>query len=229
MPLPVKLLDQADVIPCHSLVSMCPLVRTCLCASLDCPQGPLFRTYGDRQTVFFSVELLTPQGLVRCLVLFVIDVASRKVQIAGVKTEPDGQWMKQIARNLTQADSGFLQGKRYLIHDRDPLFTKAFDEILEAGGTKAVKTVRQSPNLNAFAERFVQSVKHECLNKMILTSEKQLEYVLTEYLAYYHRERPHDGLGGKIIDPLPQDADGPIVRFERLGGLLSSYRRKRAA
>jgi putative transposase len=180
-------------------------------------------------TDLFSVELLTPRGLIRCFVLFVIDIASRKVQIAGISAEPDGQWMKQMSRNLTQADSGFLQGKRYLIHDRDPLFTNAFDETLKAGGTMPIKTVKQSPNLNAFAERFVQSIKQECLDRLILTSQKQLEYAAKEYLLYYHRERPHEVLGGRLIDPLPQDADGQIVRFERLGGLLRSYRRARRA
>jgi transposase InsO family protein len=180
-------------------------------------------------TDFFSVELLTSRGLVRCMVLFVIDIATRRVQIAGIKAEPDGQWMMQVARNLTQTDHGFLQGKRYLIHDRDPLFTKAFDQTLKAGGTKPLKIARQSPNLNAFAERFIQSVKQECLDRMILSSPKQLEYVLKEYLLYYHRERPHEGLGGRMIDPLPQDKDGQIARFERLGGLLRSYRRVRRA
>jgi len=180
-------------------------------------------------TDFFSVELLTPRGLVRCMVLFVIDIGTRKVQIAGVTTEANGPWMHQMARNMTDMEAGFLKGKRYLIHDRDSLFTKTFDQIIKAGGVEAIKTPRQSPNLNAYAERFVQTVKQECLDRLILTSQGQLEYVLHEFLEHYHHERPHEGLGGRIIDPLPQDEDGPILKFERLGGLLASYRRVKQA
>ena len=180
-------------------------------------------------TDFFSVELLTKRGLVRCMVLFVIELSTRRVHIAGVKTDPDGEWMKQVARNLTDCEDGFLNGKRYLIHDRDPLYTKDFDKILKATGVKAVKTVKQSPNLNAYSERCVQTFKQDCLDHLILTSQKQLEYVLEEFLEYYHRERPHEGLGGNMIDPWPQDKDGPIVSFERLGGLLKSYRRVKKA
>ncbi len=83
--------------------------------------------------------------------------------------------------------------------------------------------------MNAYAERFVQTVKQECLDRMILTSQAQLEYAISEFLIYYHRERPHEGLGGRMIDPHPQDTDGEVVRFERLGGLLASYRRVRRA
>lgn len=180
-------------------------------------------------TDFFTVELLTRRGLVRCMVLFVIDLASRRVQIAGVKTDPEGEWMKQMARNLTFAEEGFLAGKKYLLHDRDPLFTDAFRETLKAGGVKPVKLPKQSPNLNAYAERFVQTVQKECLDRLILTSQEQLEYVLHEFLEYYHRERPHEGLGGRMIDPYQQDQDGEIIKFERLGGLLTSYRRVRKA
>src|SRR5690606_27875391 len=117
----------------------------------------------------------------------------------GVNHSPDGDWMKQIARNLVDSETGFLNGKRYLIHDRDPLFTQAFANILSSGGVETVKTVRQSPNMNPFAERFVQTVKHECLDHMILTSESQLKYVLNEFVEHYHRERPHEGLDGRMI------------------------------
>jgi len=180
-------------------------------------------------TDLFSVELLTPRGLVRCMVLFVIDIATRRVEIGGVKIDPDGPWMSQMARNLTDCEDGFLKDKRYLIHDRDSLFTRNFDDILKAGGVEPVKTPKQSPNLNAYAERFVQTIKQECLDRMILTSQAQLEYVLREFLEYYHHERPHEGLDGRMIDPHPQDESGEVLRFERLGGLLKSYRRVRQA
>ena len=181
-------------------------------------------------TDFFSIELLTPRGLVRCMVLFVIDIASRKVEIAGIKTDPDGNWMKQMARNLTDCETGFLKDKKYLIHDRDPLFTKDFKSILAAADVLPIKTSPFAPNMNAHAERFVQSIKHECLGKMILTSLAQLEYAVHEFVEYYNHERPHEALGGKMIEPLPQEPDGEIKEFTRLGGLLRSYRRvKRAA
>jgi len=178
---------------------------------------------------FFSVELMTKRGLLRYMVLFAIDIGTRKVHIAGIHPNPDGEWMKQMARNLTDSEEGFFTGKRYLIHDRDPLFTKAFKAIIKAGGVTPVQTAVSAPEMNAHAERFVWSVKYECLNKMILTSEAQLRYVLEEYLEYYHHERFHKGLG-RIIEPRPehQIKIGAIVCVERLGGLLRSYHRKAA-
>ena len=113
-------------------------------------------------TDFFSVEVLTRAGLVRYFVLFFIDLKTRRVEIAGIVRQPDGEWMKQVARNLTDSDSGFLNGTRYLIDDRDPIFTEAFREILKPSGVKAVKLPARSPNLNAYAERFVLS--HACVS-----------------------------------------------------------------
>ena len=102
-------------------------------------------------TDLFTVEVLTLRGLVRYHVLFVIELCTRRVQIAGIVPEPDGRWMEQVARNLTDAFDGFLRGKRYLIHDRSPLFTSGFAEILKAAGVKVVKLPPMSPNLNAYA------------------------------------------------------------------------------
>ena len=116
---------------------------------------------------FFSVEALTSVGLIRYFVLFVIDLKSRRVRIAGMAPEPDGRWMRQVARNLTYAYDGFLASSRYLIHDRDPLFTEEFRWILQASGVRTVKLPAQSPNLNAYAERFVRSIKEECLSQII--------------------------------------------------------------
>ena len=109
--------------------------------------------------------------------------------------------------------------------DRDPLFTDAFKEILRAGGIKPIKTTVASPNLNPFVERFVRSIKSESINKMLIFGESHLRYVVNEYVEHYHKERPHQGIGNNIIDPLPQPKDGKIVCHERLGGLLKSYRR----
>ena len=112
---------------------------------------------------FFTLEALTLTGLVRYYVLFVIDSETRRVQIASIVRQPYGAWMKQIARNLTDHVEGFLRGTRYLIHDRDPLFTAGFRELLRGAGVKCLKLPAHSPNLNAFAERFVASTRSECL------------------------------------------------------------------
>jgi transposase InsO family protein len=184
-------------------------------------------------TDFFTVEVLTLGGLVRYFVLFVIDIKTRRVQVAGIVRQPHGAWMKQIARNLTDHVDGFLWGTRYLIHDRDPLFTDEFRELLRAAGVKCLRLPAQSPNLNAFAERFVLSIKTECLDKLVLLGERHLHLAVAEYLEHYHVERNHQGLDNQLIttSPLaatPGNDDSPVVRRERLGGLLSFYHRRAA-
>jgi transposase InsO family protein len=135
---------------------------------------------------FFSVEAWRPKGLTRYLVFFVIEVATRKVEIVGIHENPSEEHMVQWARNLTDAQDGFLKGKRILIHDRDPLYTKKFRETLGAAGVRSLKIPKRSPNLNSVAESFVRNVRHEVLDKMILFSEKQIRYVLSSYLEHYH-------------------------------------------
>jgi transposase InsO family protein len=174
---------------------------------------------------FFTKEVYTVSGLVRFMVLVVIDYKTRKVQIAGIIPQAHGDWMKQMARNLTDPVNGFLKDKKYLVHDWDPLFTKEFKAILKAGGVRCVKTSVACPNMNPFVERFVRSIKSECLDKMIIFGERHLRYCVNEYIEHYHTERPHQGIGNNIIEPQPQSKDGEIVCHERLGGLLKSYRR----
>ncbi len=176
---------------------------------------------------FFSIELLVKGKLIRCMVLFAMELSTRKVEIIGINQNPHGQWMEQIARNMTAFDNGLFENKKYLIHDRDPLYTDKFRKILRFGGIETIKLPPKSSNLNAFAERFVRSIKEECLSHLILSSEKQLRYVLDEYLEYYHTGRVHQGLG-KIIEPKYQNNTGEIFCIERLGGLLKSYHRKAA-
>jgi len=169
---------------------------------------------------FFTIELLVHHKLVRCTVFFVIELSTRKVFYAPIKLQPDGAYMKQVAKILTDSEGGFLQGKRYLIHDRDPLYrTDGFHGILKSIGVEPVRLPARSPNLNCFAERYVKSVKSECLDHMILSSVQQLEYVLGQYSEYYHNERIHQSLY-RIIDDKAE-----IVCIERLGGLLKSYHR----
>ena len=178
-------------------------------------------------TDLFTVEVMTLGGLVRYHVLFVMELSTRVVEIAGIVPEPDGPWMEQVARNLTDAFEGFLQGKRYLIHDRSPLFTKGFAKILKAVGVEVIKLPARSPNLNPHAERFVRSVKSECLDKMIFFGERSLRRAVDQFIAHYHAERNHQGLGNELI--AGEDSvgwtEGEIVCHERLGGLLRYYHR----
>ena len=181
-------------------------------------------------TDFFTVEVLTAQGLVRYAVLFIIDLETRRVNIAGIVHEPYGAWMAQIARNLTDAVDGFLTEERYLIHDRDPLFTAEFREILRVSGVKTIGLPARSPNLNAYAERFVRSIKSECLRRVIPLGERHLRTLVAEYVDHYHLERNHQGLNNILIDSQPANSNGNgAVRCrERLGGTLRYYYREAA-
>ncbi len=177
---------------------------------------------------FFTTEVWTKRGLIRYSVLFVIDLPTRRVQIAGICPTPNGAWMEQVARNLVDEFDGFLRGKTHLIHDRDPLFTKAFLGILAGGGAESVHLPPKSPNLNAYAERFVLSIKSECLDRMVLLGEAHLRRAIDQYVEHYHVERTHQGLDNTLIDGVPECRDGAVQRHERLGGLLSSYAREAA-
>lgn len=181
-------------------------------------------------TDFFSVEVWTPKGLVTFFVLFVIDLPSRRVEIAGVTASPDSAWMCQIARNVTDCEDGFLRGKKYILMDRDTKYCEKFRATLRNAGVKPLRLPARSPNLNAFAERFVRTIKEECLDRMIVFGEKMLRHALTEFCAHYHTERPHQGLANRLIDPgnFAGHVVGEIVRHERLGGLLKYYHRKAA-
>ncbi|MBC7974971.1 MAG: hypothetical protein H7138_08300 [Myxococcales bacterium] len=136
-------------------------------------------------TDFFTVEALTLGGLVRYVVWFVIDLESRRVHIAGLIRHPHDAWIQQVARNLTDSVDGFLRGKRYLIHDRDPLFTDAFRAVLRAAGIECLKLPARSPNLNAVAERFVLSIKSECLDKLVPLGERHLRVAISEFVEHY--------------------------------------------
>ena len=138
--------------------------------------------------------------------------------------------MTQIARNLTDVEDGFLVGKKYLIHDRDPLFTREFQEALGAAAVRNVRLPARSPNLNAYAERFVRSIKESCLDRMILFGERSLRRAVKEFVAHYHFERNHQGLDNQLIfpDKLDAEASAPIERRQRLGGMLKYYHRQAA-
>jgi transposase InsO family protein len=179
---------------------------------------------------FFTVEVWTRRGLQRFIVLFFIELSTRKVEIAGIASVANGLWMSQIGRNLTDAVDGILKGKRYLIHDRDPLFTTKFLDMLADVGTKSVKLPPRSPNLNAHAERFVRSVKESCLQRMIWFGERSLRKGIQEFMTHYHTERNHQGLANRLISPEPGPLGkaGVVQRRQRLGGMLNYYYRAAA-
>ena len=180
-------------------------------------------------TDFFTVEVWTPQGLVTHYVLFFIELATRSVHIAGITTNPNELFMRQVGRNLTDVD-GFLLDKRYLLLDRDTKYSQAFRGFLEREGIEIIRLPPRSPNLNAYAERFVRSIKEEMIRRMIFFGEAPLRRAIREYLAHYHAERNHQGLGNQLITSsnvvtLPSSV---IHRRERLGGMLSYYHREAA-
>lgn len=179
-------------------------------------------------TDFFTVEAWTARGLTRFYVLFVIDLETRRVEIAGVTDRPTGEWVTSVARGLIDDFDGFLRKHEYLIHDRDPLFTHRFQSLLRSAEIEPLRLPPRSPNLNAYAERFVGSIKSECLDRLIILGERHLRHVLAEYVQHYNHERCHQGLGNELIDPVREEGDGGVVCRERLGGLLRFYHRSAA-
>ena len=179
----------------------------------------------------YNVEIWTKVGLVRYVVFFVVDLQTRRVKIAGIAPIPDGLWMLQVARNLNDGFDGFLLNKRFLIHDRDPLYTKDFRELLEKADVKPLRLPPWSPNLNAYAERFVLSIKSECLDRLLILGERHLRHVIDEYVEHYHTERNHQGLANRLISPQAaksSSADGPVYSRQRLGGMLNFYYQRAA-
>jgi transposase InsO family protein len=183
-------------------------------------------------TDFFTAEVLTLRGLVTYYVLFFIHLESRRVEVVGITPHPNEAWMKQIARNVTMDEWGFLENRRYLIHDRDTKFTDSFRRIIKSSDVEPLKLPARSPNLNAYAERWVRSVKEEALSKLILFGEASLRRVLREYVTHFHEERNHQGKGNVLLFPSSQEQticrDHAVCCRERLGGLLKYYHRKAA-
>jgi len=183
-------------------------------------------------TDFFTAEVMTLRGLVTYYVLFFIEIGSRRVHLAGITPNPDEAWMMQVARNVTMEDYGFLKGNRYLLHDRDSKYSSAFRATIRSGGVKSVRLPARSPNLNAFAERWVKTVKDECVSKLMLVGEGSLRRAVEEFLKHYHEERNHQGKANALLQPKAEDQvgarEGRVCRRERLGGLLKFYHRAAA-
>ena len=186
--------------------------------SRECPRD------GLAAADFFTVEVLTIGGLVRYVVFFVMRLKTRAVEIAGITRQPHKGWMTQIARNLTDARDGFLCGAQYLILDRDPLYTAAFRRLLRGNGLKPLVLPTRSPNLNAFAERFVEFAKSEGLERIVPLGEGHRAAVRA-FVEHYHEERPHQGLGNELIAPKTMSIGTNPVKC---GGLLKFYYREAA-
>ena len=175
---------------------------------------------------FFTTEVWTWQGLVTYYTVFVIDLASRRVCILGSTPHPEALFMQQIVRTLTMADASVVGARRMLICDRDRKWSRDVRRVLEEAGIHVVLTPERAPNANAYAERFVRSMKEECLDRIIPIGERHFRGAIAEYVEHYHQERNHQGLGNRLIAGTPAiDMTSRVQRRPRLGGLLSFYRR----
>ena len=151
---------------------------------------------------FLSVEVWTGRGLVTYCLLFVISLADRVVNVVGITTRPDQSWMVQVARNETDAPGGSLHSRRYLIIDRDTKYSEQFRRLIRDNGTEVIRLPPRSPNLNAYAERFVRSIKDECLDRMIFVGQASSLRAVSEYMKHYRRERNHQDLDNRLIVPM---------------------------
>ncbi len=172
-------------------------------------------------TDFFTVDTVV---LRRYYVLFVIEIERRVVHVLGVTANPNGPWVTQVARNFTSELDDARRRLRFLIRDRDTKFTASFDEVFASIGVEAIKTPVRSPRANAYAERWVRTVREDCLDHLLVLSRRHLEAILVEYVDHYNRARPHRGL--QLVPPRPPaDSVGTaaVRRRDILGGLIHEY------
>jgi putative transposase len=167
-------------------------------------------------TDFFTVAVATWHGVVTYDVLFVMELATRCVQIAGITPHPTIAFMQPCARQLTDPFDGFLLGKRYLLHDQDTTFTQAFDGLLKDSGVEPAVLPPRSPNLNAHCERFVRSITGEALTQMVMLGERSLSYAIQPYLVHYHTERNHQGFDNQLI--AREGTNGSAIRLSPCDG-----------
>jgi putative transposase len=175
---------------------------------------------------FFTVETL---WLGRLYVLFFIELSSRRVHLAGCTANPSGKWAAQQARQFAWSLSERLTPVRFLIHDRDSKFSKVFDEVFRSDGVEIIRTPFRAPKANAFAERWIGTVRRDCLDRILIVNRRQLEQVLRVYVDHYNSHRPHRALGLKppaperrlrLVSPAPPER---VHRRDRLGGLIHEY------
>jgi putative transposase len=179
---------------------------------------------------FTTIEVWTKSGLATFYLLFVMELSTRRVQFAGCTTNPEDDWMTQVGRNLTDSEQGFLRDKRFILMDRDKKYAESFRTLLKGSGIEPVRLPPKSPNLNAHIERFMRSLKEECLERLILFGEESLRNAVGEFLIHFHSERNHQGLHNRLIRPGAETnkSQGEIDCRCRLGGRLRFYYRKAA-
>ena len=179
---------------------------------------------------FFTVETVRLKTL---YVLFFIELRTRQVRLAGVTDHPNGPWVVQRARELSLERPEGTTAPRFLLRDRDSKFTRAFDDVFAADGTQVITTPIRAPNANAVAERWVRTLRQECLDWMLIRGRRHLERVLDEYVRHYNDQRPHRSLAlrpprGIDIGAVPGGSRPPwtaasVRRRDRLGGLVHEY------
>jgi transposase InsO family protein len=177
-------------------------------------------------TDFFVVDTI---GLDQLYVLFMIELQSRIVHILGVSAHPTGSFVTQVARNLAGDLTEHARSFRFLIRDRDAKFTASFDEVFVSEGIEVIRTPIRSPRANAIAERWVRTVREECLDWTLVLGRHHLEAVLRDYVRHYNQHRPHRGLRLQVPAPVSEVTSAPpalsdIARHDVLGGLIHEYR-----
>jgi transposase InsO family protein len=192
--------------------------------------GQSWRAFLDAQAKtilaadFFHVDTVL---LRRLYVLFVIEHGTRRVHLAGITAHPAGEWVTQQARNLMMNLEDHAGSFKFLIRDKDAKFTGAFDTVLTAAGMRIIKTPVRAPRANAIAERWIASACRECLDRMLITGERHLRLVLSEYTDHYNGHRPHRALQQESPDGRSHSAalgaDVRVLRQDRLGGLIHEY------
>jgi transposase InsO family protein len=171
------------------------------------------------------VEVWKLQGLITYYVLFFIELPTRAVRIAGITTNPSEPWMLQLARNACDLEDGVLSNGRTLLIDRNAKYSREWRSFIAEQGVEVIRLPPKSRNLNAYAERFVRSIRDECLNRMIFVGEGSLRRAVREFIAHYHAERNHQGLSNRLISAEQSSVPvhRPVERRARLGGMLSFY------
>ena len=175
---------------------------------------------------FFTTEVWTVRGLVTYYTVFVIELQSRRVHVAGSTPFADEAFVLQGMRSLANAIDGVLANGCVLMCDRDRKWSRGVLEFLEQEGVRIIQTPFRAPNCNAYAERFVRSIKEECLARVIPLGERHLRHTIAEFVTHYHAERNHQGIGNELIQPLGlADRQGRVRRRQRIGGVLNYYYR----
>ena len=181
------------------------------------------------QVDFFSKNIWTPHGLIPYFMLVFLHVGSRRVIVSSPTAHPDSAWVTQQARNFLMQVEDTQPKPAIVIRDYDTKFTEQFDAVLESAAIEVQRVGPRAPNLNAFVERWIQSIKHECLDRFIVFGERHLEHLVRDYVRYYLDGRPHQGLGNELLTPTGPPPDiGEIVCEQRLGGVLKHYYRQAA-